>query len=224
LPDPNQECTPYYYAPSASQLNTFPQIWTPATLLANDTAGQAKWQSIQSSIPTNIAVKGSITGNFSNFTPTYPSSDPDCWWTFDKCVTPKLAGLKPDIATIPEPRALGYGFDDGPNCSHNAFYDFLSQQQQKASKLCIVLHTHGEHFLIIRHFSSAMFYIGSNVMDWPLEAQRAVTDGHQICVRKSPPLPHVLQTSFTSLRYVVPPLHDRVPKCQCICRIMVHCE
>lgn len=23
----------------------------------------------------------------------------------------------------------------------------------------------------------AMFYIGSNVMDWPLEAQRAVTDG-----------------------------------------------
>ncbi len=27
-----------------------------------------------------------------------------------------------------------------------------------------------------------MFYIGSNVMDWPLEAQRAVADGHQICV------------------------------------------
>jgi hypothetical protein len=24
---------------------------------------------------------------------------------------------------------------------------------------------------------SAMFYIGSNVLDWPLEAQRAVTDG-----------------------------------------------
>ena len=24
---------------------------------------------------------------------------------------------------------------------------------------------------------SAMFYIGSNVMDWPLEAQRAVADG-----------------------------------------------
>lgn len=31
----------------------------------------------------------------------------------------------------------------------------------------------------------AMFYVGSNVMDWPLEAQRALTDGHEICVRES---------------------------------------
>ena len=30
-----------------------------------------------------------------------------------------------------------------------------------------------------------MFYIGSNVMDWPLEAQRGVQDGHEICVRES---------------------------------------
>jgi hypothetical protein len=29
---------------------------------------------------------------------------------------------------------LGYGFDDGPNCSHNAFYDYLTSQNQKASK------------------------------------------------------------------------------------------
>ena len=49
-----------------------------------------------------------------------------------------------------------------------------------------------------------MFYVGSNVLDWPLEAQRAITDGtpslhelssvflifvlllpgHEICVRK----------------------------------------
>ena len=26
-----------------------------------------------------------------------------------------------------------------------------------------------------------MFYIGSNVLDWPLEAQRALADGHEIC-------------------------------------------
>ena len=50
----------------------------------------------------------------------------------------------------------------------------------------------------------AMFYIGSNVMDWPLEGQRAIADGlsfllldpsltdvgvlfpgHEICVRES---------------------------------------
>lgn len=27
-----------------------------------------------------------------------------------------------------------FGFDDGPNCSHNAFYDYLASQKQKASK------------------------------------------------------------------------------------------
>ena len=26
------------------------------------------------------------------------------------------------------------------------------------------------------------FYIGSNVMDWPLQAMRGIEDGHQICV------------------------------------------
>jgi len=28
-----------------------------------------------------------------------------------------------------------------------------------------------------------MFYIGSNVLDLPLEAQRGVTDGHEVCIR-----------------------------------------
>jgi len=134
FPDPNVECTVYYYAPVATQLGSFTPIWQPATLLANDTAGQAKWKSIEGSIPTNIPVKGTITGNFSAFTPTYSPTDPDCWWSYDKCVTPKLAGLSPDVSNVPEPLSLGYGFDDGPNCSHNAFYDYLSQENQKASK------------------------------------------------------------------------------------------
>lgn len=57
---------------------------------------------------------------------------------------------------------MGYSFDDGPNCSHNAFYDFLQSQNQTAT----------------------MFYIGSNVMDWAYQAQRALADGHEICVRE----------------------------------------
>lgn len=32
-------------------------------------------------------------------------------------------------------------------------------------------------------FTAAMFYVGSNVMNWPLEAQRASMDEHEICVR-----------------------------------------
>ncbi|KII90446.1 carbohydrate esterase family 4 protein [Plicaturopsis crispa FD-325 SS-3] len=173
ITDPNSECTPYYYAPSATKLASFPPIWQPATILANDTTAQAKWNSISGSIPTNISVKGTTAGDFSNFTPTYNPVDTDCWWTYHNCVTPKLAGLPMDIADVPEPNTLGYGFDDGPNCSHNAFYDYLTEKKQKAT----------------------MFYIGSNVMDWPLEAQRGLADGHEICVHT---WSHRYMTAFSS--------------------------
>lgn len=36
---------------------------------------------------------------------------------------------------------LGYGFDDGPNCGHNVFYDFLTAQNQKASACYFLLLT-----------------------------------------------------------------------------------
>ncbi|KAI0067440.1 glycoside hydrolase/deacetylase [Artomyces pyxidatus] len=166
------ECTPYYYAPVSTQIHNFPPIWTPATILANDTAAQAKWNSIAASIPTNILPKGQPNGSTINV--TYDTvNDPDCWWTVHQCTTPKLAGLPMDIASVPEPKTMGYGFDDGPNCSHNAFYDFLESQNQKAT----------------------MFYIGSNVMDWPLEAQRALADGHEISVHT---WSHRYMTSFSS--------------------------
>jgi len=34
---------------------------------------------------------------------------------------------------VPESKMMGYGFDDGPNCTHNAFYNFLASQNQKAT-------------------------------------------------------------------------------------------
>jgi len=40
-----------------------------------------------------------------------------------------------------------------------------------------------------------MFFIGSNVMDWPLQALRAVDDGHEICVHT---WSHQYMTSFTN--------------------------
>ncbi|KAF8129025.1 carbohydrate esterase family 4 protein [Boletus edulis] len=163
ISNPSVECSLYYYAPvgQAVTAGKFPPVWTPATIVPTDTVARAKYQSIQSQIPNispNGQQPGSLQGNWSNF--TYPPSDPNCWWTYRKCTTPKLAGLPPDLAAVPEPDTLGYGFDDGPNCSHNAFYDFLQQNNQKAS----------------------MFFIGSNVLDWPLEAQRAIADGHEIGV------------------------------------------
>jgi peptidoglycan/xylan/chitin deacetylase (PgdA/CDA1 family) len=66
----------------------------------------------------------------------------------------------PNLTHLSNLETWGLTYDDGPNCSHNAFYDFLQQQNLKAS----------------------MFYIGSNVMNWPYGAQRGVKDGHHIAV------------------------------------------
>ncbi|KAL0577614.1 hypothetical protein V5O48_004375 [Marasmius crinis-equi] len=158
--DPQQECKYYYYDKATKALPSFPPIWKTATLLANDTAGQAKWNSIKASVPADVPVKTLVNGDFSPALRNYSTSDPDCWWTSRQCTTPKHTGIPADIASVPEPLTIGYGFDDGPNCSHNAFYDYLQKNNQKAT----------------------MFFIGSNVMGWPLEAQRALYDGHEICV------------------------------------------
>ncbi|THU85363.1 carbohydrate esterase family 4 protein [Dendrothele bispora CBS 962.96] len=170
IDDPTQECSPYSYAPVSEAKNSFPPIWQPATILSTDSVALDLWQSIEGRVLTNISVKGSITGHF---TSGYPSSDPDCWWTYNGCVVPKHPNLSADIADVPEPSTLGYGFDDGPSCSHNTFYDYLASKNQKAT----------------------MFFIGSNVMDYPLEAQRALVDGHEICVHT---WSHNYMTGFSS--------------------------
>ncbi|KIK60426.1 carbohydrate esterase family 4 protein [Collybiopsis luxurians FD-317 M1] len=167
ITDPDQECAPYSYAPIAQQMSNFPETWQAASILSDDSVALAKWNSISASIPTDIAKKTQPPPS------DYPSDDPDCWWTADQCLTPKLNGLPPDVAAAPEPSTLGYGFDDGPNCSHNAFYDFLQSQNQKAT----------------------FYFIGSNVADFPLEAQRALADGHEICVHT---WSHPYMTTFAS--------------------------
>lgn len=44
--------------------------------------------------------------------------DEDCWWTYSRCTTPKVQGLKPDVTKCDEPNSWGFTLDDGPNCSH----------------------------------------------------------------------------------------------------------
>lgn len=170
-----QECTPYNLPEIAAIKSQFPVPWQNATILPGDTQAQQVWSSIQASgiIPAGITPKGLVDGNFTMFTPTYPHTDPDCWWTYSGCDDPKHPNLKDDLVQCPEPDTWGLTFDDGPNCTHNAFYDFLEQNKQKAT----------------------MFYIGSNVLDWPLEAQRGIVDGHHICVHT---WSHQYMTAFPS--------------------------
>jgi hypothetical protein len=118
-----------------------------------------------------------------------------------RCVHCKLNRLKgpwdvmqasdPISAQCPEPQTWGFTLDDGPNCSHNAYYDFLEQQNQKAT----------------------LFYIGSNVLDWPLEGQRGLADGHEmsVCFRLAflSFWAHTFVVLFFQLcTHLVSPIHD----------------
>jgi len=154
-----QQCVPYAssFTFPATQ---YPTIWKQANTTQFNTAEyQALYKSIDWTKVPNIApTKMDATGAF--ITTGYPATDPNCWWTWNGCVTPKAPGVNPDIYTCPEPDTWGLTYDDGPNCTHNVLYDYLKANNQKAT----------------------MFYIGSNVADWPNEAQRGLTDGHQICV------------------------------------------
>jgi hypothetical protein len=71
----------YSYGPAAQNVHNFPPIWQPATLLANDSDGQALWSKIAGGVP-NIAPKGQLNGSTINV--TYNSAnDPDCCeWAF----------------------------------------------------------------------------------------------------------------------------------------------
>lgn len=138
-----------------------PQIWATADIVSNDTEAQNLWKKIEPSVPDIAPKAGTRAGDFTNV--TYDAgTDPDCWWTAGaaghKCTQPKHSNIPADVMICDEPKTWGLTFDDGPNCTHNAFYDFLQQKKQKAT----------------------MFYIGSNVLDWPLQAQRGLIDGHHL--------------------------------------------
>ncbi|GAA5880116.1 hypothetical protein JCM3774_004153 [Rhodotorula dairenensis] len=157
--DAQTECSYYSYPPVNQLIETYPTIWATADLSNPGISEEdrALFSSINSSIP-NIPVRGNRYGDFSGV--QYDQqTDPDCWWSSTHCVTPKLPGLLNDTVRCDEPNTWGFTLDDGPNCSHNAYYDYLQSLEQKAT----------------------LFYIGSNVLDWPLEAQRGLADGHEIC-------------------------------------------
>ncbi|CAG8797547.1 17640_t:CDS:2, partial [Dentiscutata erythropus] len=153
----SQECVPYT---SSYDFTGYPEIWEkPNSTLFNSAEfkqinSTIDWSKVPKVTPHTLSSSGDIdqTG--------YSSSDPDCWWSYNLCTTPKAHGLQPDATICPEPGAWGLTYDDGPNCSHTVFYDFLKENNQKAT----------------------LFYIGSNVAQLPNEAQRGLADGHHICV------------------------------------------
>lgn len=143
--DSATECKYYNYAPASSFTTAFPTSWDIADIMPNDQEANSAWSNVQKAVQVpNTPPKGQPAGSEQGTTYN-TQQDPDCWWTETKCVHPKAAGVPVDTFTCDEPETWGYTFDDGPNCTHNAFYDFLKSKNQKAT----------------------MFYIGSNGLNWP---------------------------------------------------------
>ncbi|KAG1005673.1 hypothetical protein G6F27_009011 [Rhizopus arrhizus] len=173
--DPVKECTSYQ-SPYIINQAEWPTSWTTATSNGMNTSAefQALYNSIDWTKAPNFPIrKLSATTGGLDMTGYDTATDPACWWSSTTCKTPKTEGINADLYACPEPDVWGLTFDDGPNCSHNAFYDYLEQNKLKAS----------------------MFYIGSNVLNWPYGALRGVKDGHHIAGHT---WSHQLMTTLTN--------------------------
>ena len=165
IQDSSQECQEYGYPASQALSKKYPGYHI-ASLVDGDDQAQQVWSEVQQSgiIPSDIQPRGATKGHYGisdDSSNSYNNDkDPDCWWTATGCTSPKHPKIGDDMTSCPEPNTWGLTFDDGPNCSHNAFYDYLSKNKLKAT----------------------MFFIGTNVMDLPFQAQRALADGHDICL------------------------------------------
>ncbi|WFD28889.1 hypothetical protein MNAN1_003905 [Malassezia nana] len=160
MTNPSQECK-YYDAPEITQMHKqgqLPKIDYVANIINGDNEAQSVWKDIQSSgiIPNDVKQKADTT----NGPHQDEDKDPDCWCTDSQCTKPKHKNLIQDIDTCLEPNTYGLTFDDGPNCTHNALYNYLKDKKLKAT----------------------LFYIGSYASTWPYQAQRAIADGHDVCI------------------------------------------
>lgn len=169
--DPKQECEAAYQNPlEGLKGKKLPEPQKIAEIIDGDDEAKKVWQEIQDSgiIPKDVKQKKDTTSDqqTSNMGTSAQASnydvqgDPDCWWTANRCTEPKHDKIPKDISSCPEPSTWGLTFDDGPYCSHNEFYDFLKKKKLKAT----------------------LFYIGTQMYNFPLQAQRGLADGHDICV------------------------------------------
>ncbi|KAF9388681.1 hypothetical protein CPB97_000626 [Podila verticillata] len=120
---------------------------------------------------------------------TYSPTDPNCWWTYNGCVTPKINYIPPDIYICPEPGTWGLTYDDGPMY----YYPVTPENEQWAEPNLY-------NFLMAHNKQQAnLMYIGSRVMGAPDAAQRGLNDGHVICAHT---WSHPLMTGLTNAEVV----------------------
>lgn len=87
---------------------------------------------VRQALPTTYP-KGAANGDHTGV--NYDGgADPDCWWTYTGCTTPKdSTGLGRDITTVPEPGSYGLTYDDGPYCGNAPLYDWMKQNDVRST-------------------------------------------------------------------------------------------
>lgn len=142
----------------------YPTPWKKAPTTGAEV--QAAIAAINWNIVPNAAVRKANANGDLSFSGYDSNTDPDCWWSSSGCIKSKNPSIPPDVAACPEVGDWGLTYDDGPLTSEAGswaepnLYDFLATHNQKAG----------------------LFYIGSNVISAPAAAQRALADGHTLCV------------------------------------------
>ncbi|KAI7850175.1 hypothetical protein BDC45DRAFT_518695 [Circinella umbellata] len=148
-------------------LTAYPEPWGAPT--TNTPEIQNVINSIDWGHVPNATVRKALSNGDLDMSGYDSTTDPYCWWSDSNCVKPKVSYLPEDIYYCPRVGDWGLTYDDGPfnvpdtgnsSWAEPNLYNFLAEHNQTAT----------------------LFYIGSNVVTFPAAAQRAINNGHVICL------------------------------------------
>ncbi|KAI8984092.1 hypothetical protein BDF20DRAFT_816495 [Mycotypha africana] len=199
LATPTDVVTEYNYGPyeTATSLPTttlsgYPETWkTPPTDSpeVKDAISRIDWSKVPNAPVRKTNKK---TGDFEP--DTDGPHDPYCWWSDTNCVTPKI-DIPSDYYRCGRPGDWGLSYDDGP---FNRYTDENAKTENRWAEpqLYNWLAKHNNQ-------KASLFYIGSNVVNYPAAAKRALENGHYLCVHtwSHPPMTTLTNEEVVSELY-----------------------
>ncbi|CAO3610944.1 unnamed protein product [Mucor hiemalis] len=155
---------------STARLEGFPDTWKiPSTTSAEVKAAinSIDWNKVPKAPVRKQKADGSWVSDSDG------PKDPYCWWSSTNCLTPKVSYLPPDLYTCPNKGDWGLNYDDGP---FNRYTDENAAKENPYAEPALY------NFLANHNVHASLFYVGSNVVNYPAAALRGLNDGHHLCV------------------------------------------
>ncbi|KAL0142494.1 hypothetical protein V8B55DRAFT_1498571 [Mucor lusitanicus] len=157
---------------STARLSGYPEPW------ASPPTSSAEVKKVYNMIDWTKVPKAPVRKQDSNGNWVNDSDENDkyCWWSSTNCVKPKASYLPEDIYTCPNDGDWGLNYDDGPFNRYDADEDGAALENKYAEPALY-------NFLAkTNNQKASLFYIGSNVVNYPAAAKRGLNDGHHLCV------------------------------------------